>query len=231
MTVKHAPIALIAMFLWSCATTKNDGESDWTELEVTAPGDKAFRVSGTVKFLDLEGGVFVIRDDAGVQYNPTNLPEPFRQDGLSIEADAFRRDGMVSIAMVGPMIELSRIRERPRPTGLTGTSWLLEDLAGLGVVDNSQATLAFLEDGQVSGSGSCNRFSGSVTIDGNDVSFGNLVSTRKACIESIMRQEDRYLEALEKANRFELDGSFLLLHVEGSSKPLKFIRVDRMRGM
>jgi hypothetical protein len=54
----------------------------------------------------------VIRDAGGTQYNPTNLPEPFQVDGKAVEAEARRRDDMASIGMVGPIVELIRIRER-----------------------------------------------------------------------------------------------------------------------
>jgi hypothetical protein len=65
-----------------------------------------------VHYLDLEGGLFVIRDAQGVQYNPTNLPETFRRDGMLVEAEAQRRDDMASIGMVGSIVELLRIRLR-----------------------------------------------------------------------------------------------------------------------
>jgi len=226
LTIKHAPLALIAMVLWSCASARNVEESEWTVLELSSDDGKPMHLVGTVHYLDLEGGVYVIRDESGVQYNPINLPDQFKKDGLYVEADAVSRDGMVSIAMVGPLIELSRVRKSDRPTGLVGTTWLLEDLSGSGIVDRTQATLAFLDDGRVSGSGSCNRFNGTVTISRSDITFGDLVSTRKACVEAVMNQEARYFEALEKATRFDVDEPFLLIYVEGSDQPLKFIRAN-----
>ena len=47
------------------------------------------------------------------------------------------------------------------PKTLGGAAWLLEDLAGRGVIDNSHATLQFMADGKVAGTGGCNRYSGS----------------------------------------------------------------------
>ncbi|PSB21995.1 META domain-containing protein [Phormidesmis priestleyi ULC007] len=57
----------------------------------------------------------------------------------------------------------------------------------------------------LTGSGGCNRFMGSYQIKGNHLSIGTLASTRKACEESILNQEFRYLKALEGAQRYEVD--------------------------
>jgi len=75
------------------------------------------------------------------------------------------------------------------------------------VIDNVQATLAFPEAGKVSGNGSCNRFFGPAEINGNAVKLGPLGSTRKACPEAVMNQETKYLNALQAADRFELERS------------------------
>jgi len=105
---------------------------------------------------------------------------------------------------------------------LRGTAWILEDLAGSGVIDNVQATLEFRKDGKVSGRGSCNRFTGSTEISGNTLKMGPLASTRMMCPEALMNQETKYLKALESAQRFERQGSTLLIYSQDLEKPLKF---------
>jgi heat shock protein HslJ len=47
---------------------------------------------------------------------------------------------------------------------LLGTEWVLADLNGTPPLPKVQATVSFLEAGCVTGNGSCNRFTGSVTI-------------------------------------------------------------------
>jgi heat shock protein HslJ len=66
---------------------------------------------------------------------------------------------------------------------LRGSAWRLEDLGGAGVVDRVEATLEFTEDGKVGGSGSCNRFFGTVEISGQSMKLGP-GSTRKSCVEA-----------------------------------------------
>ena len=111
------------------------------------------------------------------------------------------------------------------PASLSGIEWLLSDLAGTSVVPNSKASLSFLDAGRAAGNASCNRFTGSVTISGDSIKFGQLASTRMACADNaVSAQEDQYLKLLEAANRFELKDNSLLIFAEGSEKPLRFTR-------
>jgi heat shock protein HslJ len=210
-------------------------ERPWTQVSAAPEGTgPVLTISGTLRRLEIEGGVYVIEDEAtGSRYNPTNLPETFRTDGMAVEAEGRRRDDMMSIGMVGPMVELVRIRERadapaaPGASGadaLAGTSWRLEDLAGAGVIEDSPASIGFPEPERVTGSATCNRFSGNVTVSGDAISFGPLATTRRACPEPQMNQEGRFLQALGLVRRFEVKDGFLLLHGAGGGPPLRFAR-------
>lgn len=109
---------------------------------------------------------------------------------------------------------------------LTGTEWLLQDLAGTPALTNVKATLAFPESGRVAGNASCNRFTGSVEVSGDTIKFGALASTRMACVDNAVNaQETEYLKALGAAKRFELKEPTLLIYAEGFEKPLRFTRV------
>ena len=107
---------------------------------------------------------------------------------------------------------------------LWGTQWRLEDLAGEGVLDRVEATLEFVAPGKVAGRGSCNQFFGSATIKGSSLTFGPLGATRMACVEAINRQESKYLQALERAERYTLQGTTLFVYSKGIEKPLRFVR-------
>jgi len=108
---------------------------------------------------------------------------------------------------------------------LAGTEWVLRDLAGTPALATPQATLAFPEAGRVAGSGSCNRFTGSVEISGSNLKFGPLASTRMACMDNgVSDQEDRYFKALGAATRYALENGDLLIYCEGYAKPLRFSR-------
>ncbi|MBV6521689.1 MAG: hypothetical protein MNPFHGCM_01833 [Gemmatimonadaceae bacterium] len=105
-------VAAIATMLSILACT-GMGEANWVELPaVDTTSTPEIRITGTVHRLTLEGGLFVILDTAGTQYNPSNLPPAFQVDSLPVEADARQRDDLMSIGMVGPMVDLVRIRRR-----------------------------------------------------------------------------------------------------------------------
>jgi heat shock protein HslJ len=111
------------------------------------------------------------------------------------------------------------------PASLTGTEWVLQDLAGTPAIANVKATLAFLETGKVAGNGSCNRFMGTVEISRDSIKFGPLASTRMACVDNaVSSQETEYLKALSAAKRFEWKEPTLLIYAEGYDKPLRFTR-------
>lgn len=97
------------MNLSSCSATRKQG---WIELEARpSESEQTLHIAGIVRHLDLEGGLFVIRNAQGVQYNPINLPEAFRRDGLAVEAQARRSENMASTGMIGTLVELLRIRK------------------------------------------------------------------------------------------------------------------------
>jgi len=112
------------------------------------------------------------------------------------------------------------------PIDLAGTSWLAEDIDGRGVIDYLQSTLRFETDERVAGMAGCNRYFGSVTLDGSAISFGPLGATRMACPPAIMDQEDRFLKALANAKRFEMKDGLLFLFGDEPAPVLRFSRKE-----
>ena len=107
---------------------------------------------------------------------------------------------------------------------LWGSEWRLQSIAGQAALPQPAATLVFPQPGQAVGHGSCNRFSGAVEIDRDRLTFGPLMSTKMACIGGASEQESRYLGALQKAQRYEVQGDSLLIHAQGMDQPLRFVR-------
>lgn len=73
-------------------------------------GDHDLRFDGTVTFVTIEGGAWVIEADDGTVYEPINLEEEYEEEGLRVRVWADRRDDLGSYLMVGPIIEIERIR-------------------------------------------------------------------------------------------------------------------------
>ena len=112
-----------------------------------------------------------------------------------------------------------------RPVGLWDTAWRLEDLGGIGVIDNAEVTLEFSESGKAAGHGTCNRYFATVAVTGDAIRFSGIGSTRMACPEALANQESNYLKALESAESFVIEGTSLAIHSRDLPAPLLFSRM------
>jgi len=110
------------------------------------------------------------------------------------------------------------------PADLAGTSWRVEDMGGEKVPADAEGTLEFPQANRVSGRAFCNRFSGQAEIAGLSIRFGPLAVTKMACGQSANERESRFLQALQKAERYSLDGQDLLIYSSGSDRPLRLVR-------
>jgi heat shock protein HslJ len=96
---------------------------------------------------------------------------------------------------------------------LAGTSWTLATLNGEAPLADTEATLSFGEDGRVSGSDGCNRFSTSYTVDGDSITIApSGASTMMACPEPVMTQAQAFAAALGSAATYAVDGASLTLN-------------------
>jgi heat shock protein HslJ len=96
---------------------------------------------------------------------------------------------------------------------LEGTQWWVEDIGGRGVVDASHTTIAFVNEGGVSGDTGCNRYHGTYVQEGKAVSFGPMAGTRRACPEALMNQEQRFYAAMGQVVSWRIDAADRLLLV------------------
>jgi heat shock protein HslJ len=97
------------------------------------------------------------------------------------------------------------VTTRVATTDLPGSTWELVAMDGEAVAA-AVPTLAFDEQGGVSGSTGCNTFSGEVAIDGNALTFGPLVTTRMACADPAANaQEEAFLSAMEGVSAYAVD--------------------------
>jgi len=111
------------------------------------------------------------------------------------------------------------------PEGLlAGTAWQLQLLGTQGALEAQQPTLEFDKGDKISGSGSCNRFNGTVAISGKAMSIGPLASTRMACAPALNQQEQTYFTALQQAEWFLVAGTTLTIYTRSMDQPLVFFR-------
>ena len=106
-----------------------------------------------------------------------------------------------------------------------GTAWTLvafETADGVvPAVTGAPATLEFsAEDeqpGTVSGSGGCNRYFASYTGSGDRLSIGRAGSTRMMCSPEQMEQEERFFQALQSVEGYQLQGGELVMTYAGGT--------------
>jgi inhibitor of cysteine peptidase len=72
--------------------------------------ESATTITGTIKLLPLEGGFYGIAGDDGVNYDPINLADEFKQDGLRVKVIARERNDMAGFHMWGKYIEILEIK-------------------------------------------------------------------------------------------------------------------------
>lgn len=91
------------------------------------------------------------------------------------------------------------------------------------VLPGNTITLAFGADGQAGGSSGCNTYGGSYEVQGDQVRFGEMVSTLMACADQgVMDQEMAYLAALQSAGRFEVNDDMLRIWYDNEQGVLIF---------
>jgi putative lipoprotein len=100
-----------------------------------------------------------------------------------------------------------------------GATWLVEDIRGRGVIDNAQTTLRIAADGAASGSTGCNFFHGRAIVTGENLRFGQMAATLRACPPAISDQERKFLGALVEARsaRIDMTGKLLILSGKGET--------------
>jgi hypothetical protein len=69
------------------------------------PPDADFVDDGTIRLIDVEGDCWVIEADTAT-YEPLNLAEGFRVDGLFVSFWANERPDLVGVCQVGPVVEI-----------------------------------------------------------------------------------------------------------------------------
>ena len=107
--------------------------------------------------------------------------------------------------------------EPTAPAGLDASSWTIAAIGGATLPPGRPATLTLEPGGRVSGETGCNRFTGTVSVDGPAVTFGPLGTTRMACEPPLVEQEAAVLDALAGVTGWfvEADGT---LHLSGTTE-------------
>ncbi len=150
---------------------------------------------------------------------------------------SFEEPAILLIPMVLVLIALSACSSasfsKPAQPQLPGSQWELASFGSAGeqvpVAPSAKPTLLFPEGDKLNGSGGCNSFGGTYTVDGNKIAVSRLASTLKACADpDLMAQEARYLAALQKASTYSIEkaGGTIRIDYDGNKGALNFVRPE-----
>jgi heat shock protein HslJ len=114
---------------------------------------------------------------------------------------------------------------------LSGTSWIVIGYnngkqAVVSTMAGTDLTANFGADGNLSGNGGCNTYSATYKVDGDKISIGPAVTTRMACEQAVMDQEQQYLAALQSAATYRIDGSKLELRMADGALAADFAKAS-----
>jgi heat shock protein HslJ len=170
------------------------------------------------------GGAYDAGDDGSLSFQGFSVTEMGCEPGLmtleSVYLEAlgtvtgFRIDAKLTLH--GDGVDLTFDEEVP-PVALplVGTTWTLTTIASgdavSSVVNGTEVTAEFTADATVSGSGGCNRYTGSYTWTGDQLSFSPLAATKMACADDVMAQEGAFFASMEQVASFAIEGSQLTL--------------------
>ena len=112
------------------------------------------------------------------------------------------------------------------PSGLDGTSWQVSAVnngtGGLEASALSEALTAEFRDGMVSGSTGCNTFSAAYTTEDDRITVEPPQATLVGCEPEVAAVEARFLAALERSTRFELEATSLVLRDDEGAAQVTF---------
>ncbi|GAA6130367.1 hypothetical protein NBRC116187_07270 [Halopseudomonas sabulinigri] len=109
---------------------------------------------------------------------------------------------------------------------LTGREWIVEDVDSKGVIDNTQMSLNFTNEGLLGGRAACNQYTTSYQLGGEGLTTQAIASTQKACAPALMNQDEHFLEVLGDVARFEIDDTGALILITTDNRTIKARAAD-----
>jgi heat shock protein HslJ len=115
--------------------------------------------------------------------------------------------------------------KEPSAASLENSYWKLIGLGDVPVEAASQQQeprfVLTSETHRVSGSGGCNRLTGSYTLHGDTLTFGQVAGTMMACLKG-METEDAFLQVFSQVNSWKIRRQRLELYDTGGKRVASF---------
>lgn len=118
------------------------------------------------------------------------------------------------LTLTGPGLQLDFTLVPPEADApLTQTPWILDSMVSGDAVASviGDGSIAFSDDGTLTGSTGCRGFGGTFEMDGSTLHIGQLVTDDRACTDELAAQDADVLELLESSPTFSIGGRRLSL--------------------
>lgn len=105
MTRSCSAVVLCAGVFAACSSSAPHPTGQTPPLEA----GQVLTTNATIRFVNLEGGCWVIEAAPGRRYEPVNLGSTFRTDGLQVRVVLRDAPDMTGICMMGPFVVIDSI--------------------------------------------------------------------------------------------------------------------------
>lgn len=110
---------------------------------------------------------------------------------------------------------------------LLASAWKPVRLGEMRLSDDTEMFLQFDAEGQVSGHGGCNRFTGAYKLGADTLRLGPLAATRMACPEPAASFEISFLDALQSATTTSISANMLTMRNDRGHAILRMNSIER----
>lgn len=121
---------------------------------------------------------------------------------------------LLTLLVISMAIAACTAKSEESSASLNG-SWKLSSYSHADVltpaVPGTEAVLTFNNDGTVTGNSGCNGFGGNYKVEGDQVTFSEVVSTLMACDEARMAQEGAFHQVMTDTAAFQIEGNTLTI--------------------
>jgi putative lipoprotein len=134
----------------------------------------------------------------------------------------------IMVSHVGSGRNSRQVEAPVSDASLVNTYWkaikLEDQLVSLGAGKKEINMVLVSEGNGVRGYSGCNRFKGAFEQRGDQLTFRQMASTSRACVEG-MEQEMKFLKALKKTQKYKIRGDTLSLYDHTDRQILHFVAV------
>jgi len=107
-----ALILLLPVGLLACSSADpSEAQDDIDDTVSSENTQQTVEGTGTIRFLAFEGGFYGIVADDSTRYDPGELDEAFREDGLRVRFELTPQEGMMTMRQWGTPADVHRLEK------------------------------------------------------------------------------------------------------------------------